>query len=690
MLTPEALRAGLDQFGVRDGDFLLFEAPDLKQDQADFPALLEVLVHAVGKTGTLFVPTCTPREGAPKPPFDPAESVSEAGDFSEFFRRSPGVLRSHHPTHSVAAIGPAAEAGVSAHRAARSRPTPWGDSAFGLGSPWEFLYQADAKWILVGARWSTTVLFDYVRALYHQEQLRWTKRAPWPRFDSRALGRELLATRIAQPLRNAEPGMRNVSETTIAQAATVGLSTRKAVDAALDLLESDPTRLRPGRELQRWLETLDSIRLQGYLQAGAALVPITPPIPAVRWDGKRLEGVARDLFVRAVYLSDGSNRVIIALCDLLGLSRPLIVKFREAVQAATGVSASSIMIACTHAHGTPDTVGCGYEKPGYLDFLVDSVRRAAAEAVGSARPARMGGKRAAIRGLARSRRVRLKDGRAYTVRYSVPSTWRVARSLIASAGPIDPDLNVVRIEDLQGRPIAGLSSFGCHPSIALAANEVTGDFSGEAMAGLERVLGDSAVFLCMTGAGGDVDPTLEVPPWGPRDQDSAARLGRIFLAQVLELYERTAVHELSRVQSASRRVSIPAREDWLSLLTEEQDRMCQEFAGQWEISGAVREVLETGTVETEVQAVRLGESLLVGLPGEVLVEMGQVIKNQAPGNPIAIVELANDDIGYIPTRKAFEEGGYEVGRHLWGRITPEGADLLVQAAGEAIRELAGK
>ena len=135
MLTPEALRAGLDQFGVRDGDFLLFEAPDLKQDQADFPALLEVLVHAVGKTGTLFVPTCTPREGAPKPPFDPAESVSEAGDFSEFFRRSPGVLRSHHPTHSVAAIGPAAEAGVSAHRAARSRPTPGGTRLSAWGVP---------------------------------------------------------------------------------------------------------------------------------------------------------------------------------------------------------------------------------------------------------------------------------------------------------------------------------------------------------------------------------------------------------------------------------------------------------------------------------------------------------------------------------------------------------------------------
>ncbi len=697
MLTPEALRAGLDELGVRDGDCLLFEAPDLKEDQADFAALLQVLLDTVGKTGTLLVPTCTPREGTPKDPFDPADTVSEAGPFSEYFRRRPGVLRSHHPTHSVAACGMEAEAALSGHRGAGSRPSPWGDGAFGVGSPWDFLYQVNAKWLLVETRWSSTVLFDYVRALYHKEQFRWTKRVPWPRFDARALGGELITRGIARRMRNAEFGMRNNSEIHSSKSAIrnpksaiVCLSTKDAVDVALDLLDAEPARLRPGRQFQGWLEIRDRIKERGYLQAGAARLAITPPVPATRWDGKRLERVARDLFVRAVYLSDGTNRVIIALCDLLGLSRPLVASIREAVEAATGVPAGNVMIACTHAHGTPDTIGCGYEDKSYVRSLVEYVARAAEQAVTLARPARMGWARVPIRGLAKSRRVKLKSGRAFTVRHSVPSTWRVSANLVAGRGSIDPDLTVIRIEDLKGRPIAGLSTFGCHPSIALATDEVTGDYSGEAMAGLERLFDGSPVFLCMTGAGGDVDPTFEVPPWGPRDQRSAARLGRIFLAQVLEVFERAPVQELSDVSAARRPVTIPAREDWLSLLTEEQDRMCQEFAGQWEISDSVREVLESGTVATEVQAMRLGDLALVGLPGEVLVEMGQAIKSQSSGPPVAIVELANDDIGYIPTRKAFAEGGYEVGRHLWGRITPDGADLLIEAARQTVEELTRK
>ncbi|GEM_PF-1471439 len=683
MLTPEALRAGCEELSVRQGDCLLFEAPDLKADEVDFDALLQALLDAVGKTGTLFVPTCTPPEGTPKEPFDPLESPSEAGEFSEYFRRQPGVLRSHHPTHSVAAVGMEAEAALSGHRGAGSRPSPWGDGAFGMGSPWDFVYEADAKWLLLGTRWSSTVFFDYVRALHHKDQFRWTRRAPWPRFDARALGRELIARGIARR-------MRNSSEINGSESAIVCLSTKQAVDVALDLLDAEPFRLRPSRDFRSWLQIRDRIKEQGYLQGGAARVSITPPVPATRWDGKQLERVARDLFVRAVYLSDGTNRVIIALCDLLGLSRPLVARMRESVEAATGVPGANVMIACTHAHGTPDTIGCGYEEQGYLASLVLNVARAAEQAVTSARPARMGWVRVPIRGLAKSRRVRLKNGRAFTVRYSVPSTWRVSADLIDGRGSIDPDLTVIRIEDLKGRPIAGLSTFGCHPSIALATNEVTGDYSGEAMAGLERLFDGSAFFLCMTGAGGDVDPTFEVPPWGPRDQRSAARLGRIFLAQVLEVFERAPIQELSGVASVRRPVKIPAREDWLSLLTEEQDRMCQEFAGQWEMSGAVREVLESRTVATEVQAVRIADLVLVGLPGEVLVEMGQVIKSQSSGASVAIVELANDDIGYIPTRKAFAEGGYEVGRHLWGRINPDGADLLLEAAREAIEELTGK
>jgi hypothetical protein len=42
-----------------------------------------------------------------------------------------------------------------------------------------------------------------------------------------------------------------------------------------------------------------------------------------------------------------------------------------------------------------------------------------------------------------------------------------------------------------------------------------------------------------------------------------------------------------------------------------------------------------------------------------------------------IVELSSGQIGYVPTRKAFEEGGYEV---LSARFAPGGGELLAETA----------
>lgn len=61
----------------------------------------------------------------------------------------------------------------------------------------------------------------------------------------------------------------------------------------------------------------------------------------------------------------------------------------------------------------------------------------------------------------------------------------------------------------------------------------------------------------------------------------------------------------------------------------------------------------------EVMVIKIGEMALVGLPGEVFCEVGLAIKQLSPIPQTFVVELANDAIGYLPTRKAFANGGYE-------------------------------
>jgi len=75
---------------------------------------------------------------------------------------------------------------------------------------------------------------------------------------------------------------------------------------------------------------------------------------------------------------------------------------------------------------------------------------------------------------------------------------------------------------------------------------------------------------------------------------------------------------------------------------------------------AIRRVVEYGPQRrTQIQAFRIGDLALVGLPSEVFVEVGLEIKRRSPFGCTLVVELANDSFGYVPTDRAFSEGSYE-------------------------------
>jgi len=204
------------------------------------------------------------------------------------------------------------------------------------------------------------------------------------------------------------------------------------------------------------------------------------------------------------------------------------------------------------------------------------------------------------------------------------------------------------------------------------------------------VLGQDAVALCTIGTAGDVDPTLEIPFWGPRNDQNARHLGRMFAAQVLEHLERVQVQEVIEVDAVREQVSLELRREWKDLLLVDNARMSQEFATGWTRSLVVEQLLRENVLRTEVQGLRLNGLILLGLPGEVFVEIGGRLKAACPGTGVSIVELANDNIGYLPTRKIWAEGGYEVGQHLWGRITLEGTDQLEAAARRVMARLTNR
>lgn len=80
------------------------------------------------------------------------------------------------------------------------------------------------------------------------------------------------------------------------------------------------------------------------------------------------------------------------------------------------------------------------------------------------------------------------------------------------------------------------------------------------------------------------------------------------------------------------------------------------------------------TLTTEIQVLRIGDIYVLGLPGEVLVEIGLDIKKRAGIRNLFIISLSNDACGYVCHRQAYKEGGYEPGS---GTNLAEGAGEII-------------
>jgi len=98
-----------------------------------------------------------------------------------------------------------------------------------------------------------------------------------------------------------------------------------------------------------------------------------------------------------------------------------------------------------------------------------------------------------------------------------------------------------------------------------------------------------------------------------------------------------------------------------------------------------RQMRRGWTIPLEVQVFRLSwDVAVVGLPGEVFVDLGLAIKRASPFATTLVIELCQDAPGYIPTKKAFAEGSYET---VNSRIAPGGGEMMAEAAIRLLKEL---
>jgi len=165
ILYKEQIVEALRGVGVATGDLLLVHSAmsPLGHIEGGAETVIDALQEAVGEEGTLLLPAFTNShtymagESLARRqfrPFNPAKPDIWTGRVPKRFLQRPGVLRSVHPTHSVAGYGPLAEACLLDHRE--------NDPPTGHTSPFSKLVEYGGRMLWLGADLASTTFFHFL------------------------------------------------------------------------------------------------------------------------------------------------------------------------------------------------------------------------------------------------------------------------------------------------------------------------------------------------------------------------------------------------------------------------------------------------------------------------------------------------------------------------------------------------
>ena len=202
MVTREDIRKAAEALGIKKGDTVLIHSSFKSFGGVDGGAESVVggFMDAVGEEGTLVFPTLCQEDWEHVYETWHMDKPSDVGYLTNYFRKLPGAKRSNQASHSVAAMGKYADYITETHGNSGLRYGIFGDTPFAADSPWEKLYELNAKTVFIGClmhkcTFRHLIEYKFVEDLldrikdtpFHDEAKskiwcyeRWAERGAWP------------------------------------------------------------------------------------------------------------------------------------------------------------------------------------------------------------------------------------------------------------------------------------------------------------------------------------------------------------------------------------------------------------------------------------------------------------------------------------------------------------------------------
>lgn len=437
--------------------------------------------------------------------------------------------------------------------------------------------------------------------------------------------------------------------------------------------------------------------------AGAAVVDITPGAGIAMGGYGARTGVSTDihdpLFARVSVFSDGTTKLALAVCDLVGVTPDLVARARSIIEQESGIPGEHVCISATHTHSGPMPLRAE-EMADYVSVTARKIAGAVAIAARRLQPV--------------------------TLKYGETQVSTISQNRRHPDGPIETTGKVLlAAPGGGGAAVATLLNYACHATVLEHDNLLySADFPGAAARTVERALGGVCVYV--QGACGDINPVwmrhdfaevervggilgaaaartghelrpLDEGQWGinlswseetPKEPAPGTVLAKpafAAAATTLQILRRVrpSVEEVTREMAGLERRIEQAGPDDIETRRSLRPRLneLRMHRAYW-----LREPDQSSTtLDVPLQAFRLSnECAMIALPGEFFVELARDIERAAGVKHLIITGYANDSVGYVPTEDAFPLAGYEIGS---ARHVQEAAGIIVGEAAKLVQSL---
>jgi neutral ceramidase len=409
------------------------------------------------------------------------------------------------------------------------------------------------------------------------------------------------------------------------------------------------------------------------LRAGIAKIDITPPLElkaSLGGYGDRMNrpatGVHDRLMAKALVLTDGHKKFCLMTVDALGFAPSLKTAVLDRLT-DKGWTSDNLMMLASHSHTAIEMNNLnplnvfqipqmGIHNPQLFEVITHRFAQVVIEAEKTLVPITVGVSSIELHGWNRNRRI--------------------------PGGIVDPELTVVRVDRLDGKPFAVFVNWTCHPTFMGPHDMLfSGDYPGQMQRTLEALIGDGVVAMFCNGAEGD-QSYIPRPDSGDARWEKAERYGRELGIQAWHVWQKTATTRNVAFAFHQEEIDLPKRQ-WSPNFRETGGK---EYGLTEDV---LREMLpKMWPARSESISLRLGDLLIVGIPGELCTQMGLQVKHRAKeitgaAHPI-IGGLADEWIGYIVPIEQYKMGKYEASMSFYG---PTLADVIVTSVIRGVEHL---